>query len=346
MLIRVCFFSDYGRELANKIEQECKGLQFERKEKERSLEEWTKECFQKRLPILFIGACGIAVRTIAPFVEDKRYDSPVLVMDDRGRYVIPILSGHLGGANELAKMLEMRCGCIAVITTATDIHEQFSIDLFAKDNGLLIIEKEGIVKVSSKLLKGENVTIAIDPNILHEGELPRQLKLVEFHLEENQSADIMIVTAEIYQNHNALHGKDITLVTKDYVLGVGCKKGKTFEELLDFIKSVCPIDWECRLNKITSIDLKRDEIGLIELAQYEKVPFVTYSSSDLMEIEGDFSTSAFVKDVTGVDCVSERAAVYGAGKELNCLLMKKIAKDGMTLALAKTKRSHITFYGE
>ena len=127
-----------------------------------SIGEWAKEQFAERNALLFIGACGIAVRAIAPHITDKLHDSPVLVMDEKGEYVIPILSGHMGGANELAVSLAERIGAKPVITTATDIHNRFAIDLFAKKNGLTIVNKDGIAKVSSKVLSGKRITMAIE----------------------------------------------------------------------------------------------------------------------------------------------------------------------------------------
>ena len=123
-----------------------------------SIGEWAEEQFAERKAfqtsdaLVFIGACGIAVRAIAPHITDKLHDSPVLVMDEKGEYVIPILSGHVGGANELAVSLAEKTGAKPVITTATDIHNQFAIDLFAKKNGLTIVNKDGIAKVSSKVI--------------------------------------------------------------------------------------------------------------------------------------------------------------------------------------------------
>lgn len=103
-----------------------------------------------RHALIFIGACGIAVRAIAPWIMDKLHDSPVLVADEMGKYVIPLLSGHVGGANELAVRLAGALGAIPVITTATDLHDSFAVDIFAKRNDLRICNREGIAKVSAK----------------------------------------------------------------------------------------------------------------------------------------------------------------------------------------------------
>lgn len=128
-----------------------------------SLADWAGEQMAARNAMLFIGACGIAVRAIAPFLTDKLHDAPVLVMDERGKYVIPVLSGHVGGANALAEYLARRTGAEPVITTATDLNGKFAVDLFAKRNGFFIVNKDGIAKVSAKVLAGRELTVSVEP---------------------------------------------------------------------------------------------------------------------------------------------------------------------------------------
>lgn len=108
---------------------------------------WGKEA------LIFIGASGIAVRAIAPFVKDKFTDSPVVVLDERGTFVIPLLSGHVGGAVELANLLAVHTGGTAVITTATDVQNKFAVDVFAKENGLVLTSREQAKNISVGILE-------------------------------------------------------------------------------------------------------------------------------------------------------------------------------------------------
>lgn len=174
MVIRVCAFTKQGRQTTEKLIEKMPFLHLKWREDE-PLQEWTGEAFADHQPILFVGACGIAVRAIAPFVQDKLTDSPVLVMDEKGKHIIPLLSGHIGGANELACRLAEATGAEPVLTTATDVNHIFAVDVFAKKNGLRIENRDGIRYISDKLLRGQQVSVQLDEAFsfqISEAELP------------------------------------------------------------------------------------------------------------------------------------------------------------------------------
>ena len=108
---------------------------------EGGLSAWTGAEFQRSDALIFVGACGIAVRAIAPFVQDKFHDPAVLCVDEAGTFVIPLLSGHVGGANRLAEFVAGGIGAVPVVTTATDVERKFAVDVFAKDHGLVITDR-------------------------------------------------------------------------------------------------------------------------------------------------------------------------------------------------------------
>lgn len=294
-----------------------------------SIGEWAKEQFEEANVLLFIGACGIAVRAIAPYIMDKLYDSPVLVMDEKGHYVIPLLSGHVGGANELAVSIAERIGAEPVITTATDLNNKFAIDLFAKKNGLIIVNKEGIVKVSSKVLAGKSIAMSVEEGHLEKNvKLPKGIELVEYP--PLQKVDV-VITSEDREFETA-----ILLRPKEYVIGVGCRKGKEADKIEDFIIShlqnvgISPV----QLFGMASIDVKKEEPGLLTWSHKEKIPFITYTAEELMCVEGDFHKSEFVREKVGVDNVCERAALKMCEPE-GKLIYEKHAEKGMTIAIAK-----------
>lgn len=295
----------------------------------RSIGEWAKEQFEERNALLFIGACGIAVRAIAPHIADKLKDSPVLVMDENGQYVIPLLSGHVGGANELAVFLAEKIGAEPVITTATDINNKFAIDLFAKKNGLTIVNKDGIAKVSSKVLAGKSIAMSFEHGHLEKDvKLQKGIEMVEYP--PLQKVDV-VITSEDREFETAM-----LLRPKEYVIGVGCRKGKEAEKIEDFIRSnlqkagISPV----QLFGMASIDVKKDEPGFLAWSHKEKIPFMTYTAEELRCVEGDFHKSEFVREQVGVDNVCERAALKMCEPEGE-LVYRKHAEDGMTIAIAR-----------
>ena len=295
---------------------------------ETGIVEWTKAQMEKKHTLLFIGACGIAVRAIASGVVNKLKDSAVLVMDELGRYVIPVLSGHVGGANELAVRISGELGALPVITTATDVNGKFAVDLFAKRNGFFIENKEGIAKVSSKVLAGKDITIWVEEEWrVKENEVPAGIRLVT---DAEQMPDVAI-SAEQPKN-----GTLLWLRPREYVLGMGCRRNKEEEKLNEFIEQQLK---EKGIRKeqiyvLASIDRKEDEKCFLAWTRKNDVTFLTFTAEQLEEQTGSFSKSSFVKEQVGVDNVCERAALAGAGVN-GILLHKKVAEDGMTIAVAK-----------
>ena len=127
-----------------------------------SLAGWTALQFAQSDALVFVGAVGIAVRAIAPYCRSKASDPAVVVLDECGRFAVPVLSGHLGGANDLARALAAVCGAVPVITTATDAHGIFAVDEWAKHQNCTVLEAERIKHVSSKLLAGQSVRFAAE----------------------------------------------------------------------------------------------------------------------------------------------------------------------------------------
>lgn len=332
-----------------------------------SLQVWTAQRMAEGDALLFIGACGIAVRAIAPNLTDKLHDVPVLVMDEEGQYVIPILSGHVGGANELARELADLIDARPVITTATDVQKKFAVDLFAKRNHLEIMNKDGIAKVSAKALAGEQLTIAVrakniecyhpkfcevceedfteaENQLLREASMHKQdqevcgveppLRLVPYV--KNQQIDIVV--SEMPDNKNAL----IWLRPRRYVVGMGCRKNKDTEELLAFYQETLEqaMVEPGEVYALASIDKKKDEPGLLAISERMRIPFFTYTAEELNRVGACVHSSEFVKAQVGVDNVCERAAFAGCGVS-GWLIYEKHAFDGMTIAIAERNWSVI-----
>ena len=243
--------------------------------------------------------------------------------------MIPILSGHMGGANGMAVRIAEKIGAVPVITTATDIHQTFTVDMFAKKNRLTVFNREGIAMVSAKILAGGRATIAIEGNPTVEKGLPRELELVSYPPKEQ--TDIVIST-----ENDRLQEAKLQLKPKEYVLGIGCRRGKDFAEISLFIQEQLEKlgITEEDVAYIASVDQKKEEEGILQWSDMYRVPFLTFSEKRLKMIPGAFHGSSFVEQTIGVDNVCERAAM-AACENGGTILLEKQAKHGMTLAAAK-----------
>ena len=294
------------------------------------LTEWATERFKTETPLVFIGACGIAVRSIAPSVHDKFKDIPVVVMDEAGRHVIPILSAHYGGAGELAAEIAEITHAEMVITTATDVNELFAIDLFARKNNLTISSKEGVKKVSGRILSGDTLTFRVEGGKTGSG-FPDELKMVK-----KGDSDIFISPYRDKREGNYI----VKLVPKVVYAGIGCVRGKAKEDIEElFDKTFEGLGLEkSSIKGIATLDFKADENGLREFARERDYSFQTFSSEILKKIKGNFTASAFVAKTVGIDNVCERACMAAAGNGA-VLICRKKAWNGVTVAFAMSKWS-------
>ena len=301
------------------------------------LAEWASEAFREGTPIIFIGAAGIAVRAIAPSVKNKLEDIPVLVMDIEGRYVIPILSGHYGGANMLAERISGFTGALPVITTGTDITGGFAADVFARQNRMAICDPDTLPRISGKAVAGERLK--------YKAELPVPLAWKEklpsglIRAEDGEAYDICITGKRNPGAEGVLQ-----LIPRFLHIGIGCRKDTDPEKLESFVYNCMRclrLDPLC-IADISSIDLKKDEKALLILAGKLKRPFITYTAEELSLTEGTFHESAFVKETVGVGNVSGRAAARSAGKGFR-MLQDTVKEEGMTFAAALPEAVKVTW---
>ena len=273
--------------------------------------EWTASVFQPGNALIFVGAVGIAVRSISGLPKDKLSDCPVIVIDDNGQFVIPILSGHAGGSNKLAATLAEVLDAIPVITTSTDVNDTFSADTFAVENRLNVINRDGIKKVSAKAIEDKKITLSIK------------------NYPPKEKVDV-IVADETDKEYSLL------LKPKKYTVGLGMKKDKDLESVEQFfLKTIKDNNIDVSdIYAICTIDLKEDEAAIKNLRDKYRLPVLSFDKEILNKAQGDFDGSDFVKNTVGVDNVCERAAVVGAGTGAE-LVLKKQAYDGMTIAIAK-----------
>lgn len=286
-----------------------------------SLFDWTQARFKTGKTLVFIGAAGIAVRACAPFVKDKSTDAAVICVDERGENVIPLLSGHIGGANRMAKELANALGARAVITTATDLGGVFAVDAWAAQNNCVIADKSAIKRISATLLNGETVGIRSEFPIV--SRLPAGISC------ENKAENGIEIAVE----GTSPFPCTLRLIPRLIVAGIGCRKGISADMLENRLReslSCLGIPIEA-VGIVASIDKKAGEQGLIELCERINAKFVTFSAEQLMSMEGEFAKSERVLRVTGADNVCERAVVCAGGE----IILRKSPADGITVALGK-----------
>ena len=334
-----------------KPEWEAEGI----RPQDKSLSEWTGSMFEEKRALVFIGAAGIAVRAIAPFVRDKMMDPPVVAADEAGHFCIPLLSGHVGGANELAERMADWLQGIPVITTATDVNGVFAVDVFAVRSGLCITDRKEAKEISAWLLDGGKVGFFCDPECrgaerasgsgpLKNRSSGRETENVGYGTED-------ICRHNICRNSVCRHNIWITfrnserptlspdkeavflrLVPKVVVVGVGCRKG-TSPDILEgrVLKALESGNIDpAAVKALSTIDIKAGEEAVTRLAGRYGWELRTFTSGELLAVEGEFEESEFVRSTVGVGNVCERSCTARGGR----LLIHKQAGEGVTVAAA------------
>ena len=312
---------------------------------------WAGEAFAQGCDgIVFVGACGIAVRAVAPYVASKMHDPAVVCVDEAGRWAISLLSGHVGGANDLARRIARIVGATPVVTTATDVRGVFAIDEWAARRGLVIANPQLIKRVSGALLEGGHVGMHVGRQVSLAGKLPAGFVREECAGDTNDAGDIRkpcpagaapdsadashVLHAHVHigpelpreNDPNTLH-----LITRNAVVGVGCRRGCEPATLQDSVEAALAglgLAPEA-VSTLATIDLKAAEPAVVELAAKHGWRLRTFSAQALAAQGGDFASSEFVRTHVGVDNVCERAlACCGAVRVLN-----KQAHQGTTVAV-------------
>lgn len=322
--MRFISFTDKGQRLAAQLARELDGS-YCRCGEGVTLDGWTREGFERGEDLVFVGAVGIAVRAVAPYVVHKAQDPAVVVVDECALHAISLLSGHLGGANELTRRVARACGAEPVITTATDCNGVFAIDSWAASQGCAVANPARIKSVSAKLLAGDEVLVACELPV--DGVAPDGVVAVSPGELAGRKPDV-VVGWHTYVAQDALH-----VVPRIATLGMGCRRGVPFEVIEERFAGFCAAGdvSPLAIRQVCSIDLKASEYGLLRFCEAHGWSLETFSAEQLALVEGSFTASSFVAKTVGVDNVCERAAVLGSKGALAC---KKDAGDGVTFALA------------
>jgi precorrin-4 C11-methyltransferase len=287
---------------------------------------------------VFIMSTGIVVRLIASCIRNKTTDPAVVVVDEIGRHVVSLVSGHLGGANSLAIKVAGLIGAEPVITTATDVNQTPAIDMLAKQHNLFIENPEAIKNINMAFITGKKFYLhdpykllrdSINPSYIFRAHILTDFK--KGQITGNEDIHSVFIDDALAD----LSKKMLILRPGSLVAGIGCNRNTTVKEIKEFLEKVLE---ESKLAissliSIATINLKADEPGLIAFAEELKLPISFYDKEELNRADGIKSPSDMVEKHTGVKSVCEAAAILASknGK----LIVPKHSTQNVTVAIAR-----------
>ncbi|MEG0254152.1 cobalt-precorrin 5A hydrolase [Vagococcus sp.] len=281
--------------------------------------------------MICVMATGIVVRHLASLVQDKRHDPAVVVMDEKGKFAISLLSGHIGGGNELTNDIANTIGAQPVITTATDVQNVTAIDLMAKSlNGWYQDFKKTTKHVNYLLATHKKVALFDEENRVTD---LRGLELINT-LETKEVTNFEAVIVVSTKQRLDLASNCFQVVPKEFVLGMGAKRDTPYNVIKEEFSIFCDLHniHPQSIKQIVSIDLKKDEQGIIAFSNELAVPFDTYTKEELEPSSLKYPQSDFVKSVVGIGNVALSSADYATNGKV---LTERYGHNGVTFALGK-----------
>jgi len=319
MKLAIIAITDRGRSLAEKLVHSLDGVTLLSKEKKVSTA--VADSWKHFDGFIFIMAAGIVVRTIAPLVQNKHHDPCVVVMDEKGRHVISLLSGHIGGGNQLAHQLASLTGGEAVITTASDTLGLTPLDLWARQQDLYVEDQEKLTGASSKFVNCGILHLYTD---LEVDNLPTGLTQTE----KWEKADIIV------SNKNIYHGGATLFRPRNLIVGIGCNRGTPeieFEESLNELLYACQLS-RSSIRNLASIDKKKDEAGLLKFSRTNHWHIDFFDRNSINELKNLEISFAALKAVGAIG-VAEPTALLSSRSYL--LLSRKRKWKNITMAIAQ-----------
>lgn len=292
--------------------------------------------FKSYKGIIMIISLGAVVRMIAPILKDKKTDPAVVVIDDKGNHVISVLSGHLGGANELTKEVAELLKATPVITTASDVQKTIPVDLFGSRFGWVWESAEKLTPVSASVVNEEQVAIIQESGEkewwTYDKPLPKTIKVyptIKEAIDAKPNAALVVTHRNLTEEEDVILQNGVLYRPKVIVLGIGCNRGTSMEEIEQVIQDTLnDLQFSIMSVKaVCSIDLKKDEEGIIAVAQKYNWDFTCYSADELNRVQIDLPSEAVYK-FTGAYGVSEPAA--------------RVYSGAQTLAMTKKKSGNVT----
>jgi len=303
---------------------------------EKPIKDLTAEIWPRYEALVYVVSLGAVVRTIAPFLKDKHVDPAVIVVDDKAQYAISVLSGHVGGANELTEKIAQALGAKAVITTASDVGKTIPVDILGRELGWTTEHDENITKVSASVVNEERIAFVQETGEKtwwkRETPLPRNITVTSLEDAKNFKA-VLLVTDRLIED--PILERAVIYRPKSLVLGIGCDRGITCDQIEEFVQVTLRehrLSFKCVRN-VATVDVKQDEVGLQEFCAKHKLELACYPSDRLREIKAP-NPSATVEKYVGTPGVSEPAAMLSSGGDL---IVPKQKTSMMTLAVARVR---------
>ncbi|MCH3962929.1 MAG: cobalt-precorrin 5A hydrolase [Clostridium sp.] len=291
-----------------------------------NLQSISKTAVENYRAVIFISSTGIAVRAICKYIKSKVEDPAVVVIDSCGKFVISLLSGHLGGANALTENIASVLGAVPVITTATDNMGLSAPDSIAVHNDLVIDNLETAKYISALLVEGKKVAFIDQKNII---------KCPEGYVESmNGSCGAVVVTDNLKLDFDAEGNfKLLKLIRKDIVLGIGCRKNFTSGLMQNTVLEILEsrnIDIRA-VAAVATVDLKAKEKAILDLKDFLGCGLDIFSREEIRQVQCKFEGSDFVEKTIGVRGVCQPCAWLSGAVSLT----GKIKCGGMTLCIGR-----------
>ncbi len=287
--------------------------------------------------ICCIMATGIVVRAIAPNLRHKSTDPGILVMDTKGEYVISLLSGHLGGANDAARLVAKRLNAQAVITTGTDVKGTMAVDVLAEKLNCVIDNFTDAKDITALILNNEPIGLINQENCeLDAVMLPQNIVLLKT-LSEFEKGDIEkyagLILISLNTKKPILNTSWVQLIPQKLVLGIGCRRDTPGEKIIAAVQlTLASLNLSDKgIKALATIGLKENELGIDAACSYFKARKVIVPNEMVKMVQSRFEGSEFVYQTTGLYCVSEPCG-YIASSFGKCLLEKQ-KMNGITLSV-------------
>lgn len=333
-------FSDLGGVLGDRLskDRELKVEHRRSSELDKKVSEDLKDVFYDSDAIIFIGATGIAVRLIAPFIKHKSKDPAIICIDDKSRFIISLLSGHLGGANSLTERLAEKLDAIPVITTASDSRGIEAIDLFAQKNDYHMENMKMVTEVTRKMVDGKNILFFSErAEKINYNNLILLNDIEKFELEDQVDGAIIVTSKNIDIDKRLKDIPVCILRPKNLNIGIGCKKDMPKERIIQAIEDLfSELNLSTKsIKNIGSVEVKKNELGIIEAAKYFGVDFKIFTIDEIGKVDNKFNKSEFVKKTIGVYSVAEPSAYLLGGE----FLSMRTTHEGITLSVTKEENN-------